>query len=80
MSAAKQAASVGHRNAPWFTTNALPYLAAVGGAIGFALYNATRIASANPELGKQVDINADTTKEADTFKASPLRKAVAGDS
>ena len=80
MSAAKQAASAGPRNAPWFTTNAVPYLAAVGGAIGFALYNATRIASANPELGRQLDINVDTTKEADTFKASPLRKAVAGES
>lgn len=77
MSATKQAAAVGHRHAPWLTTNAIPYVAAVGGGVVFALYSATRNASTNPEIGKQVDIDADTTKAADTFKASPLRKAVA---
>lgn len=78
-SAAKQAAAAGHRHASWLTTNAVPYLAAVGGAAAFALYSATRTISANPELGKQVDMDVDTSQDADTFKASPLRKAVIGD-
>lgn len=80
MSAAKQATAVGHRSAPWVTSNAVPYLAAVGGGVVFALYSVTRSASTNPEIGKQLDIDADTSKEADSFKASPLRKAIAGDS
>ena len=81
MSAARQAASQvpQHRNASWISTNAVPYVAAVGGAVAFALYSATRVASANPEVGRKVDIDADTSKAADTFRASPLRKAVAGD-
>ncbi len=81
MSAAKQAASqaVKHRNASWINPSVYPYIVVVGGIVTFAVYNVTRHVAQDPDLGKSQDINNLDTKAADTYRESPLRKAITGD-
>lgn len=81
MNAAKQAASQGvkHRNASWFNPSMYPYILAVGGAVGFAVYNVTRHVAQDPDLGKAQDIDKLDQKAADIYRESPLRKAITGE-
>ena len=81
MSAAKQAAgqAVKHRNASWINPSMYPYVVAVGGIVSFALYSATRHVAQDPDLGKAQDIDKLDQKAADTYRESPLRKAISGD-
>ena len=79
MNAAKQGAqkAVQHRTASWISPSAYPYVVAVGGAVCFAVYSATRHVAQDPDLGCQ-DIDKLDEKAADKYRESPLRKAVTG--
>jgi len=81
MNAAKQAASQGakHRNASWINPSVYPYIAAVSGAVAFGVYSVTRHVAGDPDLGKAQDINNLDQKAADTYRESPLRKAITGE-
>ncbi len=81
MNAAKQAASQGvkHRNASWVNPSVYPYIAAVSGAVAFGVYSVTRHVAGDPDIGKAQDINSLDQKAADTYRESPLRKAITGE-
>ena len=49
---------------------------AVGAIAAFGIYSVTRHAVEDPDIGRHTDLDKLSEKAADTYRESPLRKAV----
>lgn len=66
----------GHRSSAWITPAVYPFIVAVGAIAAFGLYSVSRHVLEDPDIGKHTDLNKLSESAADTYRESPLRKAV----